>query len=133
MHRTHVARVAAVALAAAAFTAFAPAVPAIAGPTVRAAEKCPGVSTVGRYCGYHAGTQWAELGSQGNHVKEIQALINETTRYGEPGGTKLVVDGIYGAKTKSAVTWFQWYYGSEAISDGIVGPQTWEMLRYGKR
>ncbi|MGA5222485.1 peptidoglycan-binding domain-containing protein [Streptomyces koyangensis] len=96
---------------------------------VRAAADCAPVSTVGRYCGYHAGTSWAEYGSRGSHVKEIQALVNRTTRY----GTTLAVDGICGADTRTAVTWFQWYYGSEALSDGIVGPKTWELLRYGKR
>ncbi|MFI1309211.1 peptidoglycan-binding protein [Streptomyces albidoflavus] len=58
-------------------------------------------------------------------MKEIQTLINRTRRY----GTTLAVDGIYGADTRTAVTWFQWYYGSEALSDGIVGPNTRNRLR----
>ncbi|MBD0839284.1 peptidoglycan-binding domain-containing protein [Streptomyces sp. TRM68416] len=98
-----------------------------------AADTCRGVSTVGLYCGYHTGTKWAELGSTGAHVKEIQALINETTRHPQASGARLAVDGIFGPDTKAAVTWFQWYYIGESASDGIVGPQTWGELRYGKR
>lgn len=121
-----------VTVAAAGALALLPATSASAAPAAPA-DTCRGVSTIGLYCGYHTGTQWAERGSQGSHVKEIQALINQTTVYGEPGGKKLDVDGIYGPATESAVTWFQWYYIGESASDGIVGPQTWEELRYGKR
>ncbi|GAA3969063.1 hypothetical protein GCM10022384_20410 [Streptomyces marokkonensis] len=109
---------------------------AATGHTPRAtalADSCRGVSTVGLYCGYHTGTAWAERGSTGAHVKEIQALINETTRYPQAGGGELAVDGVYGPATESAVTWFQWYYISVSASDGIVGPRTWDELRYGDR
>ncbi|WP_173265651.1 peptidoglycan-binding domain-containing protein [Streptomyces pacificus] len=98
-----------------------------------AADTCRGVSTVGLYCGYDAGTTWAQQGSKGAHVKEIQALINETTFYRKASGKSLAVDGDFGPATKAAVAWFQWYYIGEAASDGIVGPQTWKALRYGKR
>lgn len=104
-----------------------------AAPTTAAADTCRGVSTVGMYCGYHTGSTLAQRGSQGNHVREIQALINETTVYVRTSGRRLDVDGIYGPATESAVTWFQWYYIGTSASDGIVGPQTWEELRYGKR
>ncbi|MEG3628916.1 peptidoglycan-binding domain-containing protein [Streptomyces poriticola] len=99
----------------------------------KAAAGCSAVSTVGRYCGYHAGTAWAQRGSTGAHVREIQALINETTRFPQASGKRLAVDGIYGPATETAVEWFQWYYIGVSASDGIVGPQTWEELRYGKR
>ncbi|MGW0824081.1 peptidoglycan-binding domain-containing protein [Streptomyces sp. NPDC002845] len=103
---------------------------ALAAP---AADTCRGVSTVGLYCGYHTGTKWAERGSTGAHVKEIQALINETTVHPKTSGKRLAVDGVFGPATESAVKWFQWYYIGESASDGIVGPQTWQELRYGKR
>ncbi|MFD9844460.1 peptidoglycan-binding domain-containing protein [Streptomyces parvus] len=110
--------------------ALATAPAALAAP---AADTCRGVSTVGLYCGYDPGTKWAEQGSKGAHVKEIQALINETTVYRKASGKRLSVDGDFGPATKAAVTWFQWYYIGESASDGIVGPQTWKELRYGKR
>lgn len=113
--------------------ALLPAASASAAPATAAADTCRGVSTVGLYCGYHTGSTLAQRGSQGNHVKEIQALINETSVYARTTGKRLDVDGIYGPATESAVTWFQWYYIGTSASDGIVGPQTWEELRYGKR
>ncbi|MGW8063467.1 peptidoglycan-binding domain-containing protein [Streptomyces ziwulingensis] len=125
-------------LAAAAVLVLLPAGTAQAAPghaprATALAETCRGVSTVGLYCGYHTGTAWAERGSVGAHVKEIQALINETTRYAQAGGSKLAVDGVYGPATEGAVTWFQWYYIGVSASDGIVGPRTWEELRHGDR
>ncbi|MFD4987361.1 peptidoglycan-binding protein [Streptomyces sp. NPDC058374] len=118
---------------AAAALALLPAAKAAAAPVPVAADTCRGVSTVGLYCGYHTGSTFAQRGSNGAHVKEIQALINETTIWPKQTGKRLVVDGDFGPTTESAVFWFQWYYGSEALSDGMVGPKTWEMLRYGKR
>ena len=110
--------------------ALAPA-PAFAAPA--AADTCRGVSTVGLYCGHHTGTKSARLGSGGAHVKEIQALINETSAYLAARGERLDVDGRFGPATKAAVAWFQWTYIGAAASDGIVGPHTWEELRYGSR
>ncbi len=106
---------------------------ATAAPTAAAPKKCYTQSTIGLTCHHHYGAKWAEYGSTGAHVKEIQALINETTIWPKQTGKRLAVDGDFGPSTESAVSWFQWYYGSEALSDGMVGPKTWEMLRYGKR
>ncbi|RZD82159.1 peptidoglycan-binding domain-containing protein [Streptomyces albidoflavus] len=117
---------------AAAALALLPATTATAAPAP-AADTCRGVSTVGLHCGYSTSNAFAQRGSKGAHVKEIQALINETTIWPKQTGKRLAVDGDFGPSTESAVSWFQWYYGSEALSDGMVGPKTWEMLRYGKR
>ncbi|MBK3382546.1 peptidoglycan-binding protein [Streptomyces sp. CAI-21] len=120
---------------AAAALALLPATTATAAPApvAAAADTCRGVSTVGLHCGYSTSNAFAQRGSKGAHVKEIQALINETTIWPKQTGKRLAVDGDFGPSTESAVSWFQWYYGSEALSDGMVGPKTWEMLRYGKR
>lgn len=54
-------------------------------------------------------------GSKGEVVKMIQRKL---------GG--LVVDGVFGLKTESAVKRFQRLNG--LIEDGIVGRKTWEVL-----
>ncbi|MCH5167537.1 MAG: peptidoglycan-binding protein [Erysipelotrichales bacterium] len=60
-------------------------------------------------------------GSKGNDVKLCQQLLNKFGNYG------LVEDGIFGAKTESAVKDFQ---KKNVLSvDGIVGPKTWEALQ----
>lgn len=72
-------------------------------------------------------------GAKNNCVKDIQRMMNAsycTT------GTKLVVDGSYGAKTKTAITKMQNYLkgynfrinGAAITVDGKVGPQTWSLL-----
>lgn len=59
-------------------------------------------------------------GSSGEAVKRAQTALNAKGNYG------LVVDGVFGAKTKAAVIDFQTKNGLTA--DGIVGPKTWEKL-----
>ncbi|MBD0839285.1 MULTISPECIES: peptidoglycan-binding domain-containing protein [unclassified Streptomyces] len=93
------------------------------------AQTCHTQSTIGLTCRYHYGKEWAERGSTGLHVKEIQALIKRTTPYTEKTGKKLAVDGDFGPATESAVKWFQRYYMGASAVDGIVGPRTWEALR----
>lgn len=72
-------------------------------------------------------------GVKNNCVKDVQRMLNAgycTT------GTKLVLDGSYGAKTKTAITKMQTYLkrynyrinGAAIIVDGKVGPQTWSIL-----
>lgn len=58
----------------------------------------------------------SRLGSSGNEVKNIQARLKELGYY------KGDIDGIYGSKTKSAVTSFQKNCGLTA--DGICGKTT---------
>ncbi len=59
------------------------------------------------------------LGSTGEDVKDLQKILNATI-----GG--LVVDGIFGQKTKEAVLTFQ--KQQNLSMDGIVGSQTWAIL-----
>lgn len=58
-------------------------------------------------------------GAKGDLVKELQTLLNKA-------GSKLVVDGIFGSGTQSAVKAFQRRNG--LVVDGIVGPKTWGKL-----
>lgn len=61
-------------------------------------------------------------GSRGEDVKTLQTALNKTGNYG------LATDGIFGAKTESAVKDFQ---KSRSLSvDGIVGAKTWAALGY---
>lgn len=60
-------------------------------------------------------------GSRGEDVKLCQQLLNKFGNYG------LVEDGIFGAKTDSAVKDFQRI--KRLTVDGIVGPKTWEALQ----
>ena len=63
--------------------------------------------------------QTLKLGSVGENVKTLQTALNRA-------GCNLTVDGIFGAKTATAVKIFQKQYGLTA--DGIVGDKTWEKL-----
>ncbi|MFD4988146.1 peptidoglycan-binding protein [Streptomyces sp. NPDC058374] len=108
---------------------LAGAVTAAPAATAAAPKKCYTQSTIGLTCHYHYGKTWAERGSTGAHVKEIQALINGTTTYYQTHGKALAVDGIYGAGTQSAVRWFQKKYIGASAVDGIAGPRTWDALR----
>ncbi|MBB0247217.1 peptidoglycan-binding protein [Streptomyces alkaliphilus] len=101
---------------------------AVTAPAATAADTCHTQSTIGLTCHYHYGNQWAERGSVGNHVREIQALINGTTDYRQVGG-RLAVDGRFGPATETAVRWFQRNHMAAGSVDGVVGPNTWRALR----
>ncbi|MEM1171276.1 MAG: peptidoglycan-binding protein [Cyanobacteria bacterium P01_H01_bin.35] len=58
--------------------------------------------------------------STGEDVEYVQRRLNGI------GFGSLVVDGIFGVATESAVNKFQKYYGLTA--NGIVGSQTWNKL-----
>ena len=58
-------------------------------------------------------------GSTGAYVRELQNRLNQN-------GNKLVVDGIFGGQTESAVREYQKRKG--LVVDGIVGPKTWAKL-----
>ncbi|MFD2116767.1 spore cortex-lytic enzyme [Paenibacillus yanchengensis] len=61
-----------------------------------------------------------KVGSTGADVTELQGRLTNLGYYdGE-------IDGIFGTKTKNAVTWFQWKFGLK--SDGVVGTSTKEKL-----
>ena len=57
-----------------------------------------------------------KMGDEGDDVKVLQQTLNQVGNYG------LVVDGIFGSKTKAAVLDFQQKNGLDA--DGICGPIT---------
>jgi peptidoglycan hydrolase-like protein with peptidoglycan-binding domain len=59
-------------------------------------------------------------GSKGAAVTLAQEALK--LRFYDPGP----IDGIFGAKTESAVKWYQSDHG--LVSDGIVGPKTWAGL-----
>jgi peptidoglycan hydrolase-like protein with peptidoglycan-binding domain len=61
-----------------------------------------------------------QLGSQGDDVKHLQEDLN-LLKYGP-----LTVDGDFGPKTQAAVERFQ--SNNNLAVDGIVGPQTWQVL-----
>lgn len=67
-----------------------------------------------------------KIGSQGAAVKELQTLLNQYV-YSPAMGDRLVVDGIFGAKTESRVKTAQYRYLLQR--DGVVGAQTWQALK----
>ncbi len=64
---------------------------------------------------------FSKYGSTGSEVKSIQTRLNELGYYNGQ------IDGIFGTKTKTAVTKFQKDYGLTA--DGIVGTNTLKALK----
>lgn len=73
--------------------------------------------------GVNLGGGWSTIdpGASGETVKAIQSLITQR-------GTKLVVDGDYGATSVAAVKKFQ--TSKKLVADGQVGPKTWAPLVY---
>jgi hypothetical protein len=59
----------------------------------------------------------SKLGSKGEAVKAIQAVLNLTP-----------VDGMFGAKTDAAVKAFQAANPECGNPDGVVGPRTWSIM-----
>jgi len=59
-------------------------------------------------------------GATGNAVRRAQRALRRTPNLG------LVVDGVFGPATETAVKEFQ--QGAGLAADGIVGPQTWNAL-----
>lgn len=66
-----------------------------------------------------AGYSTIKKGSSGSSVEELQRLLNQN-------GYSLNVDGIFGAKTQSAVKDYQ--QNNALAVDGIVGNNTWGSL-----
>ncbi|MNO32190.1 Spore cortex-lytic enzyme precursor [compost metagenome] len=62
------------------------------------------------------GTTLLKVGSSGQDVYELQGRLKHLGFYAG------AIDSQFGAKTKNAVTWFQWKFGMKA--DGIVGAKT---------
>jgi len=61
-----------------------------------------------------------KVGSTGADVSELQGRLKYLGYY---NGS---VDGVFGSKTRDAVTWFQWKFGLP--SDGVVGSKTKQKL-----
>ena len=66
-------------------------------------------------------------GSRGEYVTYLQTKL---IQFGYDVG-KTGADGIFGAKTESAVKQFQKDHGLDA--DGVVGPATWKAIEEGKQ
>lgn len=64
-------------------------------------------------------------GSKGRYVIELQEYINKVANI-FPAIPKVVIDGIFGPKTKNALITFQRMFNLEA--DGIAGQITWATL-----
>ena len=62
------------------------------------------------------GTAPLKVGSSGQDVYELQGRLKHLGYYAG------AIDSQFGAKTKNAVTWFQWKFGLK--SDGVVGSKT---------
>ncbi len=67
-----------------------------------------------------------QQGSRGSEVRTLQYYLNFIAFFNE-AIPSIDVDGIYGPKTKDAVTAFQRYYGLTA--DGIAGRDTWNRIQ----
>lgn len=63
-----------------------------------------------------------QMGSQGEKVRELQALVNPRILVAD----QVKVDGIFGSKTEAAVKAFQ--KDRKLISDGVIGDRTWKAL-----
>lgn len=64
-------------------------------------------------------------GSRGTSVQTVQFFLNTLAAY-NPSIPSQRIDGVYGAATERAVQAAQSFYGLSP--DGVVGPQTWEVL-----
>jgi N-acetylmuramoyl-L-alanine amidase len=84
------------------------------------AHSAPSVVTEIPYEGEEAlpafGTTPLKVGSSGQDVYELQGRLKHLGYYAG------AIDSQFGAKTKNAVTWFQWKFGLK--SDGVVGAKT---------
>ena len=59
-------------------------------------------------------------GATGTPVRRVQRALRRTPDLG------IVVDGVFGPQTETAVKEFQQGWG--LVADGVVGPQTWAAL-----
>jgi hypothetical protein len=71
-----------------------------------------------------SGRRMISYGSQGKDVVDAQQLLNQ-----HGAAPPLVIDGIFGPKTRQATIEFQKTHG--LVPDGIIGPLTWGALESG--
>jgi peptidoglycan hydrolase-like protein with peptidoglycan-binding domain len=68
-----------------------------------------------------------KLHDRGDAVRAVQSYLKYAYKY-----TALKVDGIFGTATQAAVKDFQRTYRPPLAVDGIVGPNTWNVLVWRK-
>lgn len=66
------------------------------------------------------------IGSAGTNVSIMQSYLNAIKTGMFPAMTRLVVDGIYGQRTKGTVMQYQGFSGLK--QDGIIGKTTWDAI-----
>jgi peptidoglycan hydrolase-like protein with peptidoglycan-binding domain len=97
---------------------------------VIAFQNASGISPADGVVGDHT---WAALivtvrqGDRGDAVRAVQSYLKYAYKY-----TALQVDGIFGTATLAAVRDFQRMYRPPLAVDGIVGPNTWNVLVWRK-
>jgi len=83
-----------------------------------------GIPSTGNGSSPGSGRRMISYGSQGQDVADAQQLLNQ-----HGAAPPLVVDGIFGPKTRQATIEFQKSRG--LAPDGIIGPLTWGALESG--
>ena len=66
------------------------------------------------------------MGSRGSDVAIMQSYLNAIRLGMYPAMNKLVVDGIFGQRTKGTVMQYQGFSGLK--QDGIIGKETWDYI-----
>ena len=67
-----------------------------------------------------------KVGSRGSDVAIMQSYLNAIKMGMYPSMAKLVVDGIFGQRTKTTVMQYQGFSGLK--QDGIIGQETWDYI-----
>lgn len=96
----------------------APASPSTVQPSQNNSPSTPSTNTTSPFSEYSPNqAPILRVGSQGQAVKDVQALLSQQGLY------RNAPDGVYGSQTQAAVRQFQ--QSQNLPVDGIVGPQTW--------
>ena len=66
------------------------------------------------------------IGSAGTNVSIMQSYLNAIKTGMFPALNRLVVDGVYGQRTKNTVMQYQGFSGLK--QDGIIGKETWDSI-----
>ena len=84
------------------------------------------LDTIVPYSHTHHSTLSQSNRNNPSELKYLQARLNQATRQGKSGATKIAVDGLFGSLTETRVKQFQADFGLRA--DGIVWNNTWSVL-----